>query len=65
MRRVTMASTSVHVPGLPLGRARVVLALCTACGFLSVADRSTLSVLTIDMKKELHWTAVSDEGSRL
>ena len=49
------------IPGMPPGstrnvRVEIVLGLCTCCGFLSVADRSTLSVLTIDMKRELQWT---------
>ena len=45
------------VGGNVRGRRQIIVLLCAACAFISIADRSSLSVLIIDMKEELHWSA--------
>lgn len=39
------------------GRRQIIVLLCAACAYISIADRSSLSVLIIDMKDELGWSA--------
>ena len=38
-------------------RRPVIVLLCAACAFISIADRSSLSVLVLDMKAELGWSS--------
>lgn len=53
-----MVDSGNGVPGASGGgRRQIIVVLCAACAFISIADRSSLSVLTIDMKEELKWTA--------